>query len=77
MRKWMLAPLKEGWKDAPNLWKKNIKNDLSPINEDGMWKTYINELCTLYDELDIVKVIKLGRLRWLGHLFRMWILAES
>jgi len=26
---------------------------------------------TLYDELDIVKVIKIGRLRWLGHIFRM------
>jgi len=26
---------------------------------------------TMYDELDKVKVIKIGRLRWLGHLFRM------
>lgn len=25
----------------------------------------------LYDELDIVKVIKTGRLRWVGHVFRM------
>ena len=27
----------------------------------------------------MVKVIKIGRLRWLGHTFRMqdWILAES
>jgi hypothetical protein len=25
----------------------------------------------LYDELDIVKVIKVGQLRWLGHLFGM------
>jgi len=25
----------------------------------------------LYDELDIVKVIKIGQLRWLGHLFGM------
>jgi len=25
---------------------------------------------TLYDEIDVVKVIKIGRLRWLGHIFR-------
>ena len=27
--------------------------------------------CLLYVELDIVKVIKIGRLSWLEHLFRM------
>ena len=49
----MVDPLKEGWKYAPNLWKKNIKNDLGPINDDGVWRTrYNNELYTLYDELD-------------------------
>jgi hypothetical protein len=43
-----------------------------PINENGKWRTrYNNELYTLYDELDIVKVIKIGRLMWMGHLFRM------
>jgi len=26
---------------------------------------------TLYDELDVVKVTKIGRLRWLGNIFRM------
>jgi hypothetical protein len=30
-----------------------------------------NHLYTLYDKLDIVKMLKIGRLRWLGHLFRM------
>jgi len=35
------------------------------------WRTrYNNELYKLYDELDIIKVIKMGRLRWLRHLFR-------
>jgi hypothetical protein len=43
-----------------------------PIKDNGMWRTrYINELYMLYNELDIVKVIKIVRLRWLGHLFRM------
>jgi hypothetical protein len=31
----------------------------------------INELYTLYDELGVVKVVKIGRMMWLGHLFRM------
>jgi hypothetical protein len=36
-----------------------------------IWRTrHNNELYALYDELDIVKVIKIGRLRWLRHLFR-------
>jgi len=33
--------------------------------------TYNNESYTLYDEIDIVKVIKTGRLRCLGHFCRM------
>jgi hypothetical protein len=48
-----VTSLKEGWKYAPNFWKKNIKNDVGPINDNGVWKTrYSNELYTLYDELD-------------------------
>jgi hypothetical protein len=43
-----------------------------PVNDNGIWRTrYGNELYTFYDELDVVKVIKIGRLRWLGQLFRM------
>jgi len=42
------------------------------INDNGTWRTSYNiELYTVYDEPDIVKVIKTGRLRWLGHLCRM------
>jgi len=42
------------------------------VNDNGTWKTrYTNELYTFYNEPDIVKVVKTGRLRWLGHLFRM------
>ena len=28
-------------------------------------------MCAVYDELDIVKLIKIGRLKWLGQLLRM------
>jgi hypothetical protein len=40
-------------------------------NDNGTWRIrYNHELYQLYEELDIVKVAKAGRLRWLGHLFR-------
>jgi dissimilatory sulfite reductase (desulfoviridin) alpha/beta subunit len=43
-----------------------------PFNYIGIWRTrYNSELYKLCDEIDLVKVIKLGILRWLGHLFRM------
>jgi hypothetical protein len=39
---------------------------------NGIWRTrYNNELYTLYNELDVVKVIKMGIFRWLGQLFTM------
>jgi hypothetical protein len=50
------------------------------VNDNGVWRTrYKNELYTLYDEADTVKVIKIERLVWMGHLFRIheWILAEN
>ena len=37
----------------------------------GEHDAYNNELCMLYEIYYIVKLIKIGRLRWLGHLFRM------
>ena len=44
----------------------------SPVNNNSIRKAkYNNELYTLYDELDVVLVIKTGRLRWLAHCFRM------
>ena len=43
-----------------------------PIKDSGVWRTgYSSELYTLYNEPDIVKVVKTGRLRWLGQLCRM------
>ena len=43
-----------------------------PVKVNGMWRTrHISERYTVCGELDIVKVIKVGRLRWLGQLCRM------
>ena len=33
-----------------------------PINDSVIWSTHNNELYTLHDKLDILKVIKMGRL---------------
>jgi hypothetical protein len=44
----------------------------SPFNHNVIWRTrYIHELYALCNELDTVKVMKTGRLRCLGQLFRM------
>jgi hypothetical protein len=43
-----------------------------PTCENDVWRIkYNDELYGLYKDLDIVKVIKVTRLRWLGHLLRM------
>ena len=42
------------------------------VNNNGIWRTrYHSELYMIEDEQDIVEVIKIGRLRWLGHFLRM------
>jgi len=51
-----------------------------PINDNSIWRTrHNNKLYTLCDQLYIVKVIKIGRLRWLGQFLecQKGILAES
>jgi len=43
-----------------------------PVNANGIWRTrHSSEFYALYNELDTLKVINVGRLRWLGDLFRM------
>jgi hypothetical protein len=42
-----------------------------PIDDNYIRRARYNKLYTLYDESDIVQVIKTGRLQRLGHLFRM------
>jgi hypothetical protein len=44
----------------------------SPINGSCIWRTrYNSKLYMHYIELGLVELIKIGRLRWLGHLVRM------
>jgi hypothetical protein len=39
---------------------------------DGSWrKLHIDELCNLYSSLNIVRVIKSRRMRWVGYVARM------
>jgi hypothetical protein len=41
------------------------------MNENGNWcSRYNHELYQLYEDSEIIKVIKAGRLRWLGLLYR-------
>jgi hypothetical protein len=39
--------------------------------EDGSWKKLHNELHSLYSSPNIVRVTKLRRMRWAGHVARM------
>jgi hypothetical protein len=41
--------------------------------EDGSWRKLLNcELHGLYSSSNIVRVIKSRRMRWAGHVARMW-----
>jgi len=52
--------------------RRTLRMIYGPVNDNGTWKTrYNNEIYTFYNEPHIVKVVKTGRMRWLGHLFRM------
>ena len=61
--------------DAPIHWGVRAKSDVctnnSSIKDNGIWRTrQKNELHKFYYELDVVQVIKIGRMNCLGHLFR-------
>jgi hypothetical protein len=50
-----------------------LRNIFRPKREeDGSWrKLHNDELHDLYSSLNIVRVIKLSRMRWAGHVARM------
>jgi hypothetical protein len=52
--------------------RKILRNIYGPTKENGQWRTKTNEeLRTKYKSQDIVIVIKIRRLEWLGHVIRM------
>jgi hypothetical protein len=54
-------------------WERKILRKIyGPTKENGQWGIKTNEeLMTKYKAPDIVNVIKIGRLEWLGHVVRM------
>jgi hypothetical protein len=66
----------EGWaltKTEENKLKIFERKIYGLINENSNWHSrYNNELLVhqLYEDSEITKVIKAGRVRWLGHLYR-------
>ena len=64
---WTLS--KEGGNIFRIFGRRILRMIYGPINDNGVWRTRCNN--TFCDALDIVKVIKIGKLRWLGHFCRM------
>jgi hypothetical protein len=49
-----------------------LRRIYGPTCETGVCRIkYSDELYSLYKDLDIARVIKVSRIRWLGHLVRM------
>jgi hypothetical protein len=43
------------------------------VRDKGQWRRRYNfEFYKLYDEPDLVKYIKINRLKWMGHVMRMY-----
>ena len=52
--------------------RKVLRNIFGPVIVDGEWRSrYNHELYNLYTGENIVQKIKVQRLRWLGHVYRM------
>jgi hypothetical protein len=66
---WSLTKNEE---NKTNIFKRKILRKIyGPTNDNGVWRIrYNQELYRLYNEPDIIKMVKAARLRWLGHLYR-------
>ena len=52
--------------------RKILRKIYGPFCDRGEWRIRLNqELYDIYDDIDVVKRIKIQRLRWLGHVARM------
>jgi hypothetical protein len=63
------AGLTKADKEKLRIFEKRILRRMhGPTFENGVWRIkYNDELCSLYKDLDIVRVINVARIRWLGH----------
>ena len=50
--------------------RKILRKIYGPFRDRGEWR-WNQELYDIYDDIDVVKRIKIQRLRWLGHVARM------
>ena len=68
----MLAHLKEDGNVLRIFQRIILRRICGCVSDNGVWRIrYDSEIYTLYDESDMVKVVKIGRLWWLGHVFTM------
>jgi hypothetical protein len=52
--------------------RKILRSIFGAVRDKGQWRRRYNfELYKLYDEPDLVKYIKINRLKWAGHVMRM------
>jgi hypothetical protein len=55
------------------IWERDVLRTIfGPISKSGCYRMRINkEAYRIYQELDLVTIIKTSRLKWLGHINRM------
>jgi hypothetical protein len=48
--------------------RKILRAIYGPIKDNDEWRIrYNSELCAVYKDMDIITFIKVGRLKWAGH----------